>query len=113
MRISDIATGKNSKLAKIAASLSQREEERKVYIIYHKDLPPKVEVENPAILAIPAIFLDGDLANPDHPAACPFNTGGHTPAGCRWKPSLFYEAIATGALPEGCPFRMFCTPTNK
>ena len=49
-----------------------------------------------------------DLANPDHPAACPFNTGGHTPPDCRWKPSLFYEAIATGALPNGCPFKKFC-----
>jgi hypothetical protein len=43
-----------------------------------------------------------------HPPGCPFETGGHTPPACRWKPSFFYEAIATGALPHGCPFKKFC-----
>ncbi len=52
-----------------------------------------------------------DLANPGLPANCPFNSGGHAPAGCRFSHDLLMNLIVTGVMPMadgGCPFKGIC-----
>ncbi|BBO88186.1 hypothetical protein [Desulfosarcina ovata] len=62
---------------------------------------------------------DCDLPNPTMPPTCPFNTGGYSPAGCRFSHDLLMNLICTGVMPDpecGCPFRDICgerLPINR
>ncbi|BBO82470.1 hypothetical protein DSCO28_30360 [Desulfosarcina ovata subsp. sediminis] len=52
-----------------------------------------------------------DLPNPSLPPTCPFNTGGHAPAGCRFSHDLLMNLIYTGVMPDpevGCMFKGCC-----